>query len=117
MGPVVNRSVLLLLVALLAPVARAQDGFVVSAWVEMEPRVEAKALAAAGRSLDEVDLFNFAINAHGGFAESALAGHRQFIDAAHARGARVSITFIDWVGSARLVVASSALSARFAATL
>lgn len=102
---------------LLASAARAQDPFIVSAWVDMDADQERRALAVAGTALDELDLFNFSINASGGFAERAVRDHARFIAAAHERGTKVSITFVDFVGAAHQVMASEALTRRFASTL
>jgi spore germination protein YaaH len=87
-----------------------------AAWVELDGAAEATALAAvSAHALDEVDLFNFGVEASGGLAESALAEERPFVKKVHAQGGTVAITFVDFVGGARTVIASSALRQRFAA--
>jgi spore germination protein len=102
-----------LLIIAAAEVGRA-DGFTVSTWVDMDDATERRALDAAGRALDQLDLFNFSINASGGFAEGAVRDHARFIARAHERGATVSITFVDFVGSAKAVVKSDVLTRHFA---
>jgi spore germination protein len=90
------------------------DAFTVSAWVDLDAKSEARALDEAGRSIDEVDLFNFGINPAGGLSRSTLSELDGFVTKLRAKNARAYVTFIDWVGSAHDVVDSPVLRRAFA---